>query len=217
MPTINDLDILVLGNKKKENITEQFLKKENLDHRTYWNPDWQWNGITIIPQYYPLTGGNKGALNCYRGHQELLKLATKEYILVFEDDVTPNDPNWQDVVLSYLECLKQFEIISMHGRDFKKHPFTRIESNPIYNLYLPKPVEFMKGITGKWVLGSCAYIIKNESDAYHKILNEDYVGIPMDLYIANSFNFAVLDKSPFDHDRSKGSLIDSAPFDYPKP
>ena len=43
---------------------------------------------------------------------------------------------------------------------------------------------------------------------FENVLSWNYVGDPIDTLLVNALNFCLLEKSPFNHDRSEGSLLD---------
>lgn len=214
MYTIDDLDIIILANKRKESLTDKFLDREKIPYQIYYNPDWEWGDTEIDPRLQCLGAYSIGPYRCYRGHQEMLKLAKKRFVLALEDDAIPNDPKWLEVVLEHLVELKYYKFISMHGRDWQKFGATQLSNQPKYNMYVTHDGWLNPTIKGKWVLGSLAYIVEAGSDGFTEFVNTPYRGIPMDLWLANHHSFALVDPSPFDHVRDKGSLIDTAEFNY---
>lgn len=198
-----DFDIVVVANNHRKALILDYLK--DIPHKVFYTPDYKlplnWKPQ---PQFDHLVKGHyahQGHLRCIRGHQGALNLAEKENILVFEDDAVPNRENWLDIVKKTFNFLPNFEIISTHGRNVDWNVFK--ENNKINN-----DLVLFKGDSKKYkyILGSLSYIIKKETAK--KIQNYNYNGMPMDIFIANCFNFGFINPSPFDHNRSQGSLID---------
>jgi hypothetical protein len=143
-----------------------------------------------------------GALRCYKGHQDVLKLVdrNKPYCLVFEDDAGIKK-DWRTCVLNAVNILEKTDIVSLHGRDFSKnYPSIKINDDTFFIM--------AKSAEVKSVLGSLSYLIKTEN--IDKIISRKFDGLPMDLYIVNEFNFAVIDDSPFIHDRTVDSVLAKA-------
>lgn len=145
--------------------------------------------------------GHTGAHRCIEGHKSALKMCSKEIVLILEDDAVPNQNNWLDIVAKSIPLLQSHEMISLHGRNADFKVFNKIHFHKDISLYVPKDET-----SNRYVLGSLAYIIKKKD--INKIYNHNYNGLPMDIFIANCFNFCFIDPSPFNHDRSQGSLID---------
>ena len=172
--------------------------------------------ISYTPDY-PLPKGFKpgpvrfrsqnelGAYRCFRGHQDAIKMIKCNHALIIEDDAVPNVDDWLDIAEKAVESLTTFQIVSLHGRRVEK----RQEPIQIFNTLLPIEKKYPitdKPIQLKWSLGSLAYLIRR--DAMYKFLNTEYFGMGVDLFIANHFTFCVIAKSPFDHDRRMGSLVE---------
>ncbi len=205
-----NLDIVVLSHPRKKCLTSEYLTNAGIRFIEHTGKDYEWGDTKIHEAYLPLTGGNIGQYRCYRAHQDGLALASKDYVLVLEDDAIPNRPDWADIVLKAVKDLDAFNIISLHGRDWEKYPAGRV---PDSNLLIPSPVQISSRLVARWVLGSLAYVLPRNGVVFETIKNP-YIGLPMDLYIANMEQFALVDPSPFDHVRTEGSLIDTAAFNY---
>jgi GR25 family glycosyltransferase involved in LPS biosynthesis len=206
MSTIFDnLEIIIVGNKRKKIITTDFLK--DIPHRIFYTTDYDlpkdFKVKTQFLKYESACDHALGAYRCFRGHQDAIKSCTKENILVFEDDVVPNNNSWLDIISLSFDVLNKFQIVSFHGRGFDKNKFDSYIFNDLSFLYKKSYIPFNES----YILGSpLSYIIRKSNIS--KLINDEYVGNPYDLYIANEFDFCVLEKSPFDHDRKMGSLID---------
>jgi hypothetical protein len=160
-----------------------------------------------LPEYGSLVHNQVGHLRCWRGHQDALKMflaSNHDAALVMEDDAWPNTNLWTTVAATSLKMLGEFEAVSLHGRAFRSIDF---DEYPLH----PKPVTGRKVLVPKtqgqtWVQGSLAYLMRR--DAAERWVNDTYNGYPADLYLCNRYKFALIDPSPFDHNRKHGSLID---------
>jgi len=194
--------IYVVATKKRPAIVLEYLK--GATHTVCWTADYKLEeGWKPNNEYGSLVQNQVGAMRCWRGHQDALKQFQKEnwidVALVLEDDAVPNTPSWMTVAANAFEHLNEFEVISLHGRAFRPCDF---DAKPLgdKSLLVPK-------VQGQvWVQGSLAYLIRR--DAIDRWINDTYTGYPSDLYICNRFKFALVDPSPFNHDRRAGSLID---------
>lgn len=202
---MNKLDIFILTNKKKKCLTEQYLS--NINYQIYKNQDWD------LPSNFKPRGKAKklrdviehqlGQFRCYRGHQEILKRAKKDYILVFEDDAIPNENNWQKLIEDALELLDKYDVVSLHARKPKRPWLVESRIKHKNKQYVKIKVDQKSGFA--WALGSLCYLIsKNKAQ---KIINEPYKGVPMDLYLYTYYNTIIMYPSCFNHDCSNGTLI----------
>lgn len=199
-----DTEIFILKNKRKTCLTENFLN--DYKYNSYLNPDWDMpkrfkpkgvaNKLNMVKKY------QLGQFRCFRGHQEIWKMAKEKHILIFEDDANPNCHNWKEIVHDSIDLLDKYDIVSLHARTpsiglkiktkvkHKNNEYITLDSSD-YGL--------------KWALGSLCYLINT------KVVKDktklEYTGIPIDLYLYNNFNSLILCKSCFDHDRKHGTLI----------
>jgi|FLYK01.1.fsa_nt_gi hypothetical protein len=186
-----DFDIVVVANYHRKPLILDHLG--GIPHKVSYTPD------------YPLPSGMRkgdlGPYRCFRGHQDALKLSRTKETLVFEDDAVPNRPDWLDVVRKSIPLLAEAEIVSLHSRDYDPVQFRKVLA--------PDGTAFLApNSPGREVrpLGSLAYLIRE--DAKKRFLEMIFDGYPMDLLIANRFSFRTICHSPFNHDRSQGSLVD---------
>jgi hypothetical protein len=195
-----DFDIVVVANHHRKALILDHLK--DIPHQVSYTPDYEFSK-SFKPQYDQWVKsftGHQGAFRCLHGHQDALKLSKKNRVLVIEDDAIPNRSDWINVIIDILPFMTQYDIISLHGRNIDIRECSRL-------LHLDKSILY--GYTNKkfnYVLGSLCYMIDRR--VISRIMDYSYVGLPMDLFIANNFSFALVDPSPFLHDRSQGSLID---------
>jgi len=198
------LEIIIVGNKRKEIITTEFLK--DVPHRVFYTFDYDLpKDFKIKSEFLKYKSSSQfvlGAYRCFRGHQDAINSMEKDYALIFEDDAIVDNDSWIDVLDSAISLMDRFDIVSLHGRGFDYSKFDVVNKG-IYKFYHKK--SFVRE-NESWVLGALAYIVKKSTK--EKIGREVYEGNPMDLYIANNFDFCFLDPSPFVHDRRKGSLIE---------
>jgi hypothetical protein len=199
-----DVQIFVVASPLRESLILNHLK--GIPYRVFYVPNHEipenWKPH---PKFSSLAGSTskaaRGALRCYLGHQACLRALTSPVGLILEDDAVPNRQDWLSIVNRAVPYLKERELISLHGREwnfahFREEPF-------VGNLRLFSPSDNFE----RRVLGSLSYLIKRESS--YKITDLDFDGYPVDLAIANYFEgFGVVHPSPFDHDKTFGSLID---------
>lgn len=202
----SDLEIVIIGNKRKKVITTDFL--QDIPHRIFYTTDYDLPKDFEIDQRYLKYFSTDynfilGAYRCFRGHQDALNSCEKNNILIFEDDASVKDNNWKNILPISIELLKKFDIVSLHGRqaDISKFKKIEIEKNIFYYN------NDKHGTNNNFVLGSLSYILSKKTAK--DIINYQFIGCPMDIYICNYFNFCFLNPSPFLHDRRYGSLVES--------
>ena len=208
--SIRSAMICVVATRKRPAIIQEALQSGLVPHSMCWTTDYRLpEGWKPLDAYGSLVQNQVGALRCWRGHQDALKhfLEQPSHIdcaLVLEDDAWPNRPVWSTICALAMNYLDEFEAVSVHGRAFRHEDF---DSRPLdpktltdRNILVPKA----QGQT--WVQGSLAYLIRR--DVAQRWVDDTYNGYPSDLYLCNRFKFALVDPSPFDHNRKHGSLID---------
>jgi hypothetical protein len=204
--SLQTVQIYVVATRKRPAIIVEALQAQGIPHHVCWTTDYKLEpGWKPEPHYGSLVQNQVGALRCYRGHQDALRFFRDQtpdinHALVLEDDAWPNRPDWVNVVAYAATALNRFELVSLHGRAFRQVDFTPHQ--------LPNGVSCLEPVTqGQvWVQGSLAYLINRS--AVNMFIDSPYVGYPSDLFICNRFKFALIDPSPFNHDRRAGSLID---------
>lgn len=202
--------IYVVATKKRPAVVLEYLGK--VPHHVCWTTDYKLpEGWKPEDKYGSLVLNQVGAYRCWRGHQDALKFFRDQtpdidVALILEDDAVPNNPLWTQIVMAAFSRLEEFEVVSLHGRAFQHEAFIEkpLAGPELSGWTLKVPLE-----QGKvWVQGSLAYLIRR--DAVDRYIDDSYVGNPSDIYIANKFKFAMVNPSPFNHDRKHGSLIDCA-------
>lgn len=193
-----DYEITVVANPHRKPLITSFLT--SIPHHVSITPDFDLpQDFQPAEQYTSFVGNQTGAYRCFRGHQEALKLTKADWVLVFEDDAVPNREDWFDVAIKSGECLKSLEVCSLHNRQYDVKDF---------HVFYSHGFSYYQRVKEKqWAVGSLAYWIRR--DAINRFLTKTYVGLPMDLYLIWRTSFALLDPSPFNHDISQGSLIDT--------
>ena len=141
-----------------------------------------------------------GAYRCFRGHQDAIRLADSEPIVVLEDDAVPNTPEWQEIVEAVAASIVDVDVISLHGRGFDPARFERRTMVAGRDVLVPR---FWCGPVR--VFGSLAYVIRGA--AAGRFMAMSYDGLPVDLLLPNRFKFCLVHPSPFDHDRRYPSLV----------
>jgi hypothetical protein len=154
-----------------------------------------WNGV--------------GMLRCYLGHRDAIRLAEGDAILVLEDDAVPNRPDWMALARRASPLLREFEVVALHARDVVG--VDRVWSSDGLTFYTLAPVTVSRnGTTSRlrFALGAAlAYLIRRSSA--RELFRRTFDAYPIDLLLVNHFRAAILRDSPFDHDRSQGSLTEN--------
>lgn len=198
--------IYVVATKKRPAIVLEALN--TVPHQVCWTTDYKLEeGWKPLDQYGSLVQNQVGALRCWRGHQDALASflqSSNDCALVMEDDAWPNTAQWTTVAAATLNLMNEFEAVSLHGRAFRHVDFDARPLQP--QLLTDRSLLVPKSQGQTWVQGSLAYIIRR--DAAARWVADSYTGYPSDLYLCNRFKFALVDPSPFDHNRKHGSLID---------
>jgi len=198
-------DIVVVASRRRKALILAHL--DAVDHVVSWTPDYPMpNGYSTPIQHSGLAE-NIGQYRCFRGHQDALSKSTAPVSLVLEDDAAPNRPEWLSFTERASALLDEYEVVSLHSRDTKGRPFQRKDIRGIEVLV---PSGKWRAPHAKidlvWALGSLAYLIRQ--DARESLLKMEWDGLPIDLLIANRFKFCTLADTPFNHDRSEGSLLE---------
>ena len=193
------MEIVVVANRHRKPLVEKHLLgfKHIISYTKDYNLPADFKPETIKYVY-----NHTGAYRCFKGHQDAIRFCREENVLVLEDDAVPKIKDWYNIVMDSVHLLNSFEIVSLHGRNRQEELYKIYEEiRPGNNfLYIPKK----KGPT--WVQGSLAYLINKRS--FGKLLGYVYNGTPVDILLVNYFSFCLIEKSPFKHDRSQGTLIE---------
>jgi hypothetical protein len=202
----DELSIVVVANHHRKPLIVSYLENF-VPFSISYTKDYELSeDFTPWPQYKELVQHRKGHIGqhrCLEGHKDALRLAENDNILVLEDDAVPINTNWLEIVKKSMKLLDDFEIVSIHSRE------------PNYNIYKKKIIDRKLNIvcyspkdnvTPRRALGTLAYLIRKEN--IPRLESHNYNGLPIDLFLCNCFTFCFIEKSPFMHDRSQGSLID---------
>ena len=188
------VDISVLAHKSRKALVLPFLDKPTVWYSNdYEFPEGWKPGIGLEH----VTHNHLAAMRCFRGHQDLLGHVSNFPVLVFEDDAIPNMEDWRGVVENAVPLLEEFDVVSLHGRNYDlSNNFTEHSKG----CYVHK-------ISSTWIVGSLAYLMKKETA--DKIRGQVYQGLPWDLLLYRTLKYCVIHPSPFNHDTREGSLIDT--------
>ena len=122
--------IYVVATAKRPAIVLEALK--HVPHQVCWTTDYSlpkdWKPL---PEYGSLVQNQVGAMRCWRGHQDALKMfldSNNDVALVMEDDAWPNLAMWTTVAALAMNLLEEFEAVSLHGRAFRHQDF---DSRPL--------------------------------------------------------------------------------------
>ncbi|MDY0313768.1 MAG: hypothetical protein RBR32_01695 [Bacteroidales bacterium] len=200
-----DFDIVVIANKHRKPIILPYL--EDVPYKIYYTPDFdlppRWQPNPIYKGLVVHMHQHIGQHRCLEGHKNALNLAKKKNILVLEDDAEPNRPDWLDICISASSLLSSYEIVSVHSRE----PNYKIFNKELFDEENKLNAFFAKDNTSpRRCLGTLAYFIGKENIS--RLQDHNYNGLPIDLFLCNCFNFCFVEPSPFNHNRSQGSLID---------
>lgn len=192
-------DVVVVANHHRRPLVVDDLRL--VPHRLSFTPDAElpvgFRPTYLYDDYSPL-----GAYRCFLGHQLALAMASGRPLLVLEDDAVALTADWLEVVRVSLPLLARFEVVSLHGRAFDRTRLAPVGVLVGRRVWTPRPDPLAEVCR---VLGSLAYLISEAAARRFHALR--YQGLPVDLLLASRFRFALLDPSPFGHDRRQGSLI----------
>lgn len=161
--------------------------------------------VTLTPDYpYHCIGH----FRCFHGHTNALFAYMDDISLVFEDDCVPDTKfDWKNII----ECGKKmiteqgFEIVSLHCRSCY---FDKMPKKSFYGLNWILPDKDLYWLDG--VHGTLCYLISEEMSK--KFIDADFWthGTNIDCWLwSPKHNFCILENSPFIHDRSQGSILES--------
>lgn len=198
-----NFEIVVVASHRKKALVLPHLK--NFPHKVSYSTDYDLPEnfepeVTGLVQ--PCLQHHTNTYRCFRGHQDAIRLCDKENVLVFEDDAVPNTDDWFNIVSDSIPLLDTFEMISFHGRNYDRSLYERHWSVRPGNDFIFIPER--KGTV--FVCGALAYLLNRR--VFEKVLSYQYNGMPIDILLVSTLSFCLLEKSPFNHDRSEGSLID---------
>jgi len=201
------LDIVVVASRRRPPLVLDALAGH--PHHVSWTPDYPMPAaVTPHPMAACVYIVNPvGAYRCYRGHQDALRLATKDAVLVFEDDAVPNRPDWMDVVLSAATLLSRFEVVSLHAREARHVESAFPHDGATFHTLRPtRRVRLLRSARMRWCQAALAYLITRRAAA--RLIDRPYDELPVDHCLPNEFTFCAIAQSPFDHDRRHGSLVE---------
>lgn len=201
---IAGLDIVVVANRHRpERVTASLA---GLRHWVSYTRDWalpRWIPHPIVQRLPPLNW--TGVLRCYLGHRQAFRLGKAPALLVLEDDAVPNRGDWLDVVRVATDTLDDFEAVCLHGREADPIRTTERRGGVTFHVLGSSDGE---PLVVKALGASMAYVIRRT--VAERIGRRPFDGYPMDLLLVNGLDMPVIAESPFDHDRSQGSLTETA-------
>ena len=168
------------------------LFNEDIDPPAGWYPK---------PEYVPLSHNMRRTYRIFRAHQEAWRRLSRPIGLILEDDAVPNRSDWVEIVNFAIEVLASHEMVVLHSRCYNLQEFKASHVQQL-GIALLAPAE-----ANVLMVGSLAYMMSKETAA--RLINYPFDGIPSGLYLFRSFEFVVIDPSPFNHDRSEGSMMDN--------
>lgn len=193
-------DIAIVASHHRKPIVTHYIS--GIHHFLNYTPDYDLP-VNFQPKYAQYVRNHTGALRCFRGHQDALKLvmqnSSKDYFLVLEDDASTNTREWIKIIDNCLDYMHLFDLITLHARQYSLSGYEKVADvefgRSLYKVIVPKT----------WAVASLAYIINR--NACQKIINAEYDGLPLDLFLYHECNYGLLDPSCFNHENIK-SLID---------
>jgi hypothetical protein len=183
----DDLDIIVLTTKHKKSFTVELLTTEKVPFQVYQNEDWDYpKEMELDSRGVPCEPKQLVAYRIFRGHQACCHLITKDFALILEDDAVPL-PGWKETVQKSKIIMRQFdyEVFGLYGKalnwvdkkfDALGLKVLEVGINPMFQV--------------RWVNGAVGYVITKEAGA--KILEAPYRGLPFDIFLPETFRYAVL-------------------------
>lgn len=189
-------DIVVVTTRRRKSLITSYL--DGLNPIISVTPDY------CLPENFEptvegLTHNHLGTYRCFKGHQDAIAKTAEDKVLIFEDDAIPNRPDWWNIVNESAFLLDTFDMISFHGRAYDEDAFEPVENT--------RDHEFLRASNeNTWVVAALAYMVDKKN--YERLKSLVYDGTPWDLVLYRQFSYCLMKKSPFDHDRSEGSLVD---------
>lgn len=215
------MEIVVVANVHRSPIITEYLGQAGQPYHLSLTPDLPLPAERDWPNDW-LNHNTLGAYRCYMAHRLALSATLgdrkldewkgDEVICVFEDDARPHWQDWFQQTAKAADLLKDFEVVSLHGRRTvgtrHKHANGQMYAIPTYGKHGVCTKQRQQGeFEGFWTCGSLAYLVS--ADTAYKIIALPYDGMPMDLVLVNRFKAAIIEPSPFLHDRQHGSLVEN--------
>jgi hypothetical protein len=196
-------DIIVVASHLRPPLITEHLN--GIEHQVWWSKDYDTPEIkkSKRAEALPMPDGH-GPYRCFRAHQDATLLAKKDAMLIFEDDAVPSHPDWLEVAERSIHMLDKFQIVSLHGRHQQGVSAQVTSRGVAFNILREVKVN---GVVMISQLSALAYLIRPETAA--KLRACQWEGFPYDFVICNDFSFCVLSRSPFNHDRRHGSLVET--------
>ena len=189
------MNIIIVANHHRKPLITEHLK--SYQHHVHFCADYD-----LPPGWvdrHRLVFNPTGALRAFRGHQDA-QAACETASLVLEDDAVTQTFMWPLVALAAFAYLDAFDWISLHGREHLRQDFTKVaDLGHGYGLWTNNHAY---GING------CCMAYWTKAPTAAAFRKTQFDGYPADHYLWQRFNAAIVDPSPFKHDRSQGSLID---------
>ena len=191
------MNVIVVGNTHRQALINGHLKNRYIRYIQHNCADYN------LPEgwvdQHKLIFNPTGCYRAFRGHQDALA-HVQTSALVFEDDAVPATLLWPRVALTAFSYLDEFDWISLHGREYDPSSL-QVVADLGFNFKLLTS-DNLPGIRGCCM---AYWIKKSTADRYREAL---FDGMPCDWFLWQNFKVALVDPSPFKHDRSQGSLID---------
>jgi hypothetical protein len=200
------MEFTTLSCDYKPNITKDMFDSRGIKYTESFSPYKNLDMTHVKNEFLPFNQNLLGAYRCFKAHQHALhQLNDHTSYAVFEDDAVPLKDTWLSVIYDVQNLLEKYNFILLHLRNaipeksfsYKNYQF--VEQIQIQNII--KPI--------RWGLGSLAYLCNQEGRK--QILDMEYEGLPMDLWLVNCTKYCWL-KTPdlFGHERKHGSAVENA-------
>lgn len=207
----------VLTNPKRLPLVKPWVKGDGVTY--FVNPDWEAPpGLALKPEYGsgcpPLTH-----YRCFKGHQAMMEkfLATGKPVGLFlEDDAVPNSIDYLEIMNLCAEQFTEYpglKVFFTYGRDYDRRRFEdagfKIKGRSVLCV---SEETIMAGRLPRGGIvhcfGTLAYLMSRE--AALEFAHKPFFNEPIDVSIADTFckGFALLEPSPWNHNRCQGSLIE---------
>lgn len=191
---LSNVDIIVLTSPHRNCSVSKLL---DVPHKVYTNEDWEFEELNYTYDSCARVVCSKQTLcfRCFRGHQEALKLATKPYILMLEDDAVPK-PGWKETVKKCIPLLGNYDLVQLFCGGLIVDQNYKLD----YLHYRTVGTHNSYGL--RWATGSVAYLTSKR--IAKDIIHKPYVGLPMDIWMNNKYNSICLSEESqcFGHDET---------------
>jgi hypothetical protein len=222
-----NMPVYIFGCARRPSLTLDALRAYNEHPTFHTGTDYALPRGTEFNSPYHLALNQKTLAHyrVFRGHQDMAARFLREHIhapaaLMMEDDAVPNCADWVDVVNAAADYFvsRGTDTMCLHARSIRAVHFTdcgMVGNRVIYRLRPGVHTPNLMGGSHHLYGFTLAYLI-NRHAATEFANGPAWTGIPVDCYLPDHFGTELMMKSPFNHDRSQGSLVDGKYRPRPK-